>query len=65
MKEEFKIPMIVKIPPLRRIANIQNARWILRNVRINNSQEYSAQAKSAVRDWLARNGYENDYFLEI
>jgi hypothetical protein len=29
MKEEFKIPMIVKIPPLRRIANIQNGVWAL------------------------------------
>lgn len=64
-KEEFKIPKNVKIPILRRIANIENARWILRNISINNPQEQAMQAKAVVKDWLARTGNNNQHFLEI
>lgn len=64
-REEFKIPKNVKMPILRRIANIENARWILRNVSINNPQEQAMQAKSAVKDWLARTGNNNQHFLKI
>jgi len=65
MSEEFKIPMQVKMPPLKREANLYNAKWILRNVAINNPQEMAMQAKSAVKDWLVRNGYDSNGMLEI
>ena len=65
MKEQFKIPETVTMPILKREANIQNARWILRNVAINNPQEKAIQAKAAVKDWLAKNSFDPHSFFEF
>lgn len=54
MKEEFKLPANANIPIMRKIANEANARWILRNVFINNPKEIAHEVKAIIKDWLAR-----------
>lgn len=53
-EERFKIPKTVDIPVHRRVANITNARWILRNIFLHNPPDVALVAKAAANDWVAR-----------